>query len=324
VDPIEKARRVFALEIDELNSLSARLDQPFVDAIDALLRSLEDGGKILVAGVGKCSHIAEKVAATFTSTGSPAVALHSVNLLHGDMGIVQQGDVALLMSYSGETDELLRLIDPLKNFGVTLISITGNPRSSLARSSDIVIESTVTREACPLYLAPTSSTTSMLVLGDALGMVLLEARGFERQDFAKFHPGGTLGRRLLMKAREMMRDMDELVLVAVGTTVDEVVDKMGQRKTGAALVLDDDGRLAGFFTHGDFVRAYRNYESSVGSLKVEELMTKDPIVVDANTSAADVLVILGEHRIDEIVVVDADGLPLGLIDSQDISRLKLV
>lgn len=226
MDILSKARRVFEIEIESVQAVAARLDGSFVQAVETMRACVDRRGKIVVVGVGKSGNIGEKIAATLTSTGSPAVVLNSLNALHGDLGIVSDGDVVLALSYSGEVEELNNLLPALARFDITLIAITGNPRSTLARAAKIVLDSSVTQEACPLQLAPTSSTTSMLVLGDALAMVLLEARGFDKDDFARFHPGGRLGRTLLLRVREIMRGPDRLALVGPEETVVETIKAM--------------------------------------------------------------------------------------------------
>src|SRR5215218_3900401 len=205
MDYLEKARRVIALELAEVQRLVTRLDQSFIEAVDLIRRSVENRGKVVVVGVGKSGHIGDKIAATLTSTGSPAVVLNSLNALHGDLGVVADGDVVLALSYSGETDEMVNILPALSRFDVRIIAMTGNPQSFLAQNSHVQLDVSVELEACPLNLAPTSSTTVMLVLGDALAMVLLEARGFNKEDFARYHPGGRLGRTLLMHVHQITR-----------------------------------------------------------------------------------------------------------------------
>src|SRR5438105_2073352 len=257
MDYLEKARRVIALEMAEVQRLRERLDGSFVDAVEAIRRCVESRGKVVVVGVGKSGHIGEKIAATLTSTGSPAVVLNSLNALHGDLGVVADGDVILALSYSGETDELVNILPALARFDVTIISMTGNAKSFLAVNADVHLDVRVEREACPLDLAPTSSTTAMLVLGDALAMVLLEARGFNEDDFARFHPGGKLGRTLLFKVRQIMRGEERMARVAPETSVKQTLHTMAKARAGAAIVCDENGALLGVFTHGDFGRHFQ-------------------------------------------------------------------
>ncbi len=320
---LEQARRVIALELAEVQRLLARLDDSFAQAVKTILPCVENRGKIVVCGVGKSGHIGEKIAATLTSTGSPAVVLNSLNALHGDLGVVADGDVVLALSYSGETDELMNIVPALARFDVKIVSMTGNPKSLLAQQSQVHLDVSVEQEACPLNLAPTSSTTVMLVLGDALAMVLLEARGFTKDDFARFHPGGTLGRSLLLKVRQIMRGDEQMARVRACAVVRDVLHAMAKARTGAAVIVDETGRLEGIFTHGDFGRHFQTHadllEKTVG-----EFMTRQPISIGGEKLAIEVLHILEHHRIDDLVVLDEDGRPIGVVDSQDLARFKLV
>jgi arabinose-5-phosphate isomerase len=323
MDYLAQARRVFDLEVAAMQAVAARLDDSFVHAVDLIRACVERGKKIVVVGVGKSGHIGEKIAATLTSTGSPSVVLNSLNALHGDLGIVSDGDVILALSYSGETDELNNLLPALARFDVEIIAITGRAQSSLARSARLVLDASVEQEACPLNLAPTSSTTAMLALGDALAMVLLEARGFDKDDFARFHPGGRLGRTLLLRVSEIMRGADQLATVGPEATVLETIREMTAKRAGAAVVVDADQRLLGIFTHGDFARHFPS-TPDIGARAVAGFMTANPIVIAADKLAAEVLHVLQTHRIDDLVVVDAIRRPVGIVDSQDLSRHKLL
>ena len=322
MDPLERARRVLSIEISELQRLSERLDESFSRAVKLLRDAVEQRGKIVVLGVGKSGNIGKKIAATLTSTGAPCVVLDSLNALHGDLGVVSDGDVILTLSYSGETEELLRILPALSRFDVRRIALTGNMSSTLALASDVVLDVSVTQEACPHNLAPTSSTTVMLALGDALAMVLLEERGFSREDFARFHPAGQLGRALLLRVRDIMRGGDEAAIVR-GSTLVDVLRELTAKRSGAALVVDKDGVLEGVFTHGDFAHRFPT-DPAIGMRQVSEVMTANPITIDADKLAAEVLMVLEQHRIDDLVVTEAGGKPLGVVDSQDLSRLKLI
>ena len=323
MDYLDKARRVIQIEIDELNALLERIGQPFADAVELLRETVANGRKIVVIGVGKSDNIGHKVAATFNSTGATAVVLNSQNALHGDLGVVGDGDAVLALSYSGETSDVLDILPALRRFEVRVIAMTGGSGSTLARNSDIVLDTQVEREACPLNLAPTSSSTSMLVLGDALAMVLLESRGFQQEDFAKLHPGGSLGRALLTKVSDIMRSEAELAICSPDDTIRTALEKMTQARAGAAIITGDDGALAGIFTQGDFVRAVQS-NTDILDEPVSGFMTAAPVSIRADKLAAEVLTILRHHRIDDLVVVDAAGRPVGLVDSQDLTRLKLV
>lgn len=323
MDYLSRARKVVEIELAEARAAADRLDGNFENAVRLIQASVENRGKVVVVGVGKSGHIGEKVAATLTSTGSPAVVLNSLNALHGDLGVVSDGDVVLAISYSGETDELLNILPALARFDVKIVAMTGDTASTLAKTADCVLDCGVSQEACPLNLAPTSSTTTMLVLGDALAMVLLEARGFDKENFARFHPGGRLGRALLLKVHQIMRGADQLARVSAGTPVLEVIKTMTNCRAGAAVIVDGDGELEGIFTHGDFARHFPQVPD-IGGRPVSEFMTRNPITISGDKLAAEVLHVLQKHRIDDLVVVDADGKPLGVVDSQDLSRLKIL
>lgn len=323
LDYLGKARRVIDLEVAEIKRLGERLDESFQRAVETLLSCVEAGGKIVVCGVGKSGHIGEKIAATLTSTGSPAVVLNSLNALHGDLGVLSDGDAILALSYSGETEELVNIFPALTRFEVRIVSMTGRTDSFVALHSHVHLHVGVEQEACPLNLAPTSSSTAMLVLGDALAMVLLEARGFTKDDFARFHPGGRLGRSLLLKVSHIMRGPDQMALVHPEMRVRDVLHEMNKRRAGAAIALDDARKLAGIFTHGDFARHFE-VNAGIGDLPVAAFLTRNPITVAGDRRASEVLHILEQHRIDDLVVVDDQGVPIGVVDSQDLARCRLI
>src|SRR3954465_11044097 len=323
MDYLEKARRVLDIEIRELQRLRERLDENFSRAVVLIKDCLEQRGKIVVLGVGKSGHIGDKIASTLTSTGSPAVVLNSLNALHGDLGMVADGDVVLALSASGETEEMLRILPAIARFQVKIIAVCGDPNSSLAKNSHVVLDVNIEQEACPLNLAPTSSTTVMLALGDALAMVLLEARGFDKEDFAKFHPAGMIGRSLLMRVHQVMRPRDAMAIVSTSTPIREVLKAMTAVRAGAAVVAGEDRQLAGIFTHGDFARNFQS-DPKIGERVVADLMTLNPVTVHKDRLAVEVLNLLERHRIDDLVVVDDDNVPVGIVDSQDLTRLKLL
>ena len=323
MDYLQKARRVLQIEISELQRLADRLDERFEKAVRLLLETVEAGRKIIVIGVGKSGQIGEKIAATLTSTGSPALVLSPVNALHGDLGIVADGDVVIATSYSGETAELLNILPALKRFAVRMICMTGDPGSTLARHSEVVLDCSVEKEACPLNLAPTSSTTVMLALGDALAMVLLEIRGFGEDDFLKFHPGGRLGRYLLQRVRDIMRGPDRMPIVSPETAVLAVLHSMNEHRAGVAVVTDSSGTLAGIFTHGDFVRAFEKNPAMVSD-PVKRHMVRHPVTIQGHKLAVEVLNVLDQHRIDDLIVVNENNEPVGIVDSQDLTKLKLL
>jgi arabinose-5-phosphate isomerase len=320
---LERARRVFETEIAEASATAARLDNQFVTAVDLIKAAVEKRNKVVVVGVGKSGNIGEKIAATLTSTGSTAVVLNSLNALHGDLGIVAEGDVVLALSYSGETQELLSVLPAFVRLGLPIIAVTGDKSSSLAKVASAVLDVSVSQEACPLNLAPTSSTTAMLILGDALAMVLLESRGFRKEDFAKYHPGGSLGRALLLRVNQIMRKVEDLALISPAAPVVEAIQAMTAHRAGAAVIVNPDETLAGIFTHGDFARHFPG-NPSIGSRPVGDFMTRNPITITGDRLAAEVLQILEHHRIDDLVVLDEKRRPIGIVDSQDLSRLKIL
>lgn len=320
---LSTARKVIRLEAEALQALEARLDESFGAIIENLLVILEDNKKIVLVGIGKSGNIAHKIAATLTSTGAPAVVLHSQNALHGDLGLLAKGDAVLALSYSGETSELLDLLPYLKRRSGTLIALTGKPLSTLATHADHILDTSVPREACPLELAPTSSSTTMLVAGDAIAMTLMSARGFTAEDFAQFHPGGTLGRALLTTVGEIMRIDQRLATVRPEQSIFETINTMTKAKAGAAIVINPDQTLAGIFTHGDFARSYQ-LDPEIGKLPVSRLMTPNPITIAEKALAAEAVRVIAEHNIDDLIVLDPiTRTVLGIVDSQDLASLKL-
>jgi arabinose-5-phosphate isomerase len=320
---LAKAQTVIRIEIEALEALVGRLDGSFAEAVARLKEVVDGRGKIVVVGVGKSGNIGHKIAATLNSTGATAVVLNSQNALHGDLGMISDGDAVLALSYSGETPEVLTLLPFIKRSEVVLIALTGQRDSSLGRLSDVVLDVSVPREACPLNLAPTSSSTATLAMGDALAMVLLEARGFTEQDFARFHPGGSLGRALLTRVSDIMRHDAALATVSLDACVADALASMSAVRAGACLVLGGDGSLAGIFTHGDFARAFQR-EGDIGQRPVREFMTARPITVRAEALAAEAVKMIGHNRIDDVVVLNEHGRPVGLVDAQDFARLKIV
>lgn len=320
---LERARRVIEIERQGLCRMAERLGVEFERAVETLLETVRQRAKVVVIGVGKSGNIGQKIAATLNSTGATAVVLDPQNALHGDLGLLSDGDAVLALSYSGETRELLNLLPFIRRFEVRVIALTGKPGSTLAGLSDVALDTSVEREACPLNLAPTASSTAMLVMGDALAMALLEARGFGEEDFARYHPGGSLGRALLTRVSDIMRTDQALPTVPEAATVLEAIRAMREVRAGACLILRADGSLAGIFTHGDFARGYEK-DPQLGGKPVADLMTRSPITVRADSLAAEAVKMIGQSRIDDIVVVDASGVPVGLVDTQDLARLRLV
>jgi arabinose-5-phosphate isomerase len=320
---LAQAREVFNIEIAALKSVRAQLDENFSAAVETVVAALKLRGKIVIVGIGKSGNVGAKIAATLTSTGSTAVVLNSVDALHGDLGIINDGDVILALSYSGESEELLNLLPALKRFSVKIISFTGSLKSSLARHSDVSLNVKVPKEACPFNLAPTSSTTAMLVLGDALAMAVLSARGFTQRDFAKHHPSGAIGRALLLKIGDIMRTGNRNAVASEKISVKEALLVMTRAKSGSLAVLDARGKLAGIFTDGDF-RRHMAADENLLSQPLKKVMTRKPICISENALAVEALKIFNERNIDDLIVVNAKKEPVGLIDSQDLPKLKIV
>jgi len=323
VKHIAQARKVFDIELAALKAVRAQLDASFDNAVSLVIEALNRRGKIVVVGIGKSGNIGAKIAATLTSTGSTAVVLNSVDALHGDLGIVSDGDVILALSYSGESAELLDLLPALKRFSVKIISFTSNPKASLARHSDVVLNVRVPKEACPFNLAPTSSTTAMLVLGDALAMVVLEARGFKKSDFARYHPSGAIGRAMLLRVADIMRTGERNAIADENLSVKEALLVMTSAKSGSLAIVNGRGKLTGVFTDGDF-RRRMSTDEEILTRPLKEVMTKKPIAVRADALAAEALKIFNERNIDDLIVVNAQGKPAGLVDSQDLPKLKIM
>jgi len=320
---IQQARRVLDIEIAALRRVRRRLGPSFLQAIRLMQQRLENGGKIIVTGIGKSGHIGHKIASTLASTGTTSVTLDPVDAVHGDLGVVSRKDLILVLSYSGNTDELIRVVPLIKRQGVPILVMTGNPRSNLARQSDIVLDVSVDQEACPLNLAPTSSTTAMLAMGDALAMVLLQSRGFRREDFAQLHPAGSIGRDLLLPVQEIMRPRKSIPICTGKTNVAQALSQITAKRCGAAIVVDAKGKLAGIYTHGDFVRGFQK-DPAIGKRALAAVMTKRPITISLGSLAAKALHIFETHRIEDLVVVDAAHRPVGLVDSQDLTRFRLL
>jgi len=284
---------------------------------------MQTKGKVVVVGIGKSGNIGRKIAATLTSTGTTSVLLDSVDALHGDVGVVNDGDVILILSYSGETEELLNLLPALKRFQVKLIGMTGVPQSTLGQSCDWVLNIEVPKEACPFNLAPTSSTTAMLVMGDALAMATLEARGFKKEDFATRHPSGAIGRALLLKIKDVMRCGPRNPVAQTSTTIKQALLIMGGAKAGCVSVVAEQGKLAGIFTDGD-LRRYLAREDHPLDASMQEVMSPNPITIRDEALAVEALNLFDQKPIDDLIVVNAEGKPVGLIDTQDLPKMKLM
>jgi arabinose-5-phosphate isomerase len=321
---LARARACIRIETDALRETARGLGPEFVDTAAAVLAAVAAGRKLVFSGVGKSAPIAQKVAATFNSTGVSSCFLDPTQALHGDLGLCDEGDLALLLSNSGQSDEVLRLVPLLKRFGLGIVAYTGTPDSDLAKSADHRLLYRVPREACPLKLAPTASTTAALALGDALAMVVLEARGLTRDDFARYHPAGSLGRVLLLRASDIMRTGDRMAAAPDTITVQDAIIGMTRAKGGCiALVHRRTGRLTGVLTDGDFRRAALSGPDFLQG-PVSRFMTRSPKTVGEDTLVADAMRLFEKHRIDDVIVVDSKGRPVGLIDGQDLPKFKIV
>lgn len=320
---IERAREIMDMEIAGLQKVRDGLGKEFDRAVDKVLAALAAGKKIVVAGVGKNISIGQKIAATLTSTGSPAVFLHPSDAMHGELGIVESGDVLLALSYSGESEELLNLLPAVRRNQVGVIAMCGSRDNALARLSDELILITIEAEACPFNLAPTTSTTVTLAVGDALAMVLLEARGFTREDYAKLHPGGAIGRTLLLRVRDIMRTGNRVARIRKGTKVRDAILAMTEAKSGVVAVVTEDQHLCGVFTDGD-LRRHLTGPTPVTELRIEDVMTPRPITLGPDHLAVDALNLFQKHNIDDLVIVDADGRLAGMVDIQDLPKFKIL
>ncbi len=320
---IERAREILDVEIAGLQKVRDALSKEFDRAVDKLLGALNAGNKIVVTGVGKNIPIGQKIAATLTSTGSPAVFLHPSDAMHGELGIVKAGDVLLALSYSGESEELLNLLPAVRRNQVSIIAMCGTLDNALARVSDEVILIAIDAEACPFNMAPTTSTTVTLAVGDALAMVLLEARGFTREDYAKLHPGGAIGRTLLLRVRDIMRTGNRVARIRKGARVHDAILAMTEAKSGVVAVVSEDGHLCGVFTDGD-LRRHITGPTLITELRIEDVMTPRPITLGPDHLAVDALNLFQKHNIDDLVIVDAEGRLAGMVDIQDLPKFKIL
>lgn len=323
MDYLTRAQEVLDNEIAGLEKVKRDLGEGFIQAVDAILATVDNGGKLVVTGVGKNWHIGNKMAATFTSTGTPAVAMHPIEAMHGDFGILDDRDILLAMSYSGASDELIALLQPVKRKGVKIIAMTGEMDSPLAQHSDIVVSVKIDQEACPFNMAPTTSTTATLAMGDALAMVLLKAHGFEIEDYAKLHPGGAIGRTLLLHVGDVMRTGDRCATVQTGQPVREALIAMTGAQAGCVGVVEKDNTLAGIITDGD-LRRHLIETPNLVEQPVESVMTANPITLLKDQLALEILNIYEERNIDDLIVVDGQNRVIGAVDIQDLPKLKIL
>jgi arabinose-5-phosphate isomerase len=317
------ARKVFAVELAALKQVRAQLDDEFGRAVEVIVEALKRRGKIVVVGIGKSGIVGQKVSATLTSTGSTSVVLNSVDALHGDLGIIADGDVVLALSYSGESEELLNLLPALKRFSVKIIAITGAAKSALAQHSDVVLNVRVPQEACPFNLAPTASTTAMLAMGDALAVAVLQARGFKKSDFARHHPSGAIGRAMLLRVSDIMRTGERNAVAREDLSVKEALLVMTRAKSGSVSVVNARGKLVGVFTDGDLRRKMSHDEQAL-SRSLKEVMTCNPVCVRDSALAVEAVKVFNERNIDDLIIVNAKREPVGLVDSQDLPKLKIM
>ena len=321
---VERAREVFDIEIEGLRKTRDSIGATFTEAVKMILDCTAAGGILVVSGVGKNLHIAEKMSAIFSSTGTRSIVLNPVQAMHGDLGMVSAKDILLALSFSGESDEILRLIPAIRRHGLKVISMTGKPKSTLAEMSDVHIEIPCGKEACPFGMAPTNSTTATMAMGDALAMVLIDAQKFAIEDYAMNHPAGAIGRALVMKATDIMRTGDRLAKVLPDATVMATLLAMTAAKAGSAVVADADGRLCGIFTDGDFRRVMSEGNENVLEASVSKYMTASPMFVRDDVYAAELLKIFERRRIDDLPVCDSEGRVVGLVDIQDLPKMKVL
>lgn len=319
LDLVENARRTLRTEAAAILSVAHRISTEMADFCNLVQRS---EGRIVFIGIGKSGHIARKLAATFSSTGTPAMFVHAAEAAHGDLGMIRKDDVAVLLSNSGETPEIVTLLPFLKRRSVPLVSILGAPNSTLARASQIVIDVSVEREACPLGLAPTSSAIAALSIGDAIAINLIEMRGFSPEEFALSHPGGALGRRLLITVRDIMRKEKELPLVSAGTIVKDAILEVSQKGMGITGVLGDDQKLLGVFTDGDLRRTL-DLRVNFKEILITEVMTRNPRTIGPDALATEALGVMQENSVSCLFVVEA-GIPVGAIHFHDLLRNKII
>jgi arabinose-5-phosphate isomerase len=316
VDQLEYARQIVRAEAEALEQVASRIDGNFLAAVDLMQRC---AGRVAVTGTGKSADVGQKIAGTLNSTGTRAYVLDATRAMHGDLGMVHPNDVVLVLSHSGESEEIIRLLGPLRQMASALIGLTSDGRSTLATKADVAIVLGPLEEVCPLGLAPSTSTTAMIAVGDALAFVLTRLREFTREDFARFHPAGSLGRKLL-KVDAMMRKGDEMRLAPQDTSVREVFSQARRRgrRTGAVLLTDGEGRLRGLFTDSDLARLFEQRRDGALDRPIREVMTPNPITVLLGTRVIDAVEILSRRKISELPVVDADGRPAGLLDITDL------
>ena len=320
----KRAREVFDIEIEGLRRTRDSLGETFNEAVRMILGCTANGGILVVSGVGKNLHIAEKMSAIFSSTGTRSIVLNPVQAMHGDLGMVSAKDILLALSFSGESDEVLKLIPAIRRHGLKVISMTGKPGSTLAQMSDLHIEIPCGKEACPFGMAPTNSTTATMAMGDALAMVLIDVQKFAIEEYAMNHPAGAIGRALVMKVTDVMRHGERLAKVLPSATVMATLLAMTAAKAGSAVIADEGGKLLGIFTDGDFRRIMSEGHADVLESPVSKFMTASPMFVRDDVYAAELLKIFERRRIDDLPVCDTEGRVVGLVDIQDLPKMKVL
>ncbi len=317
----DSGRRVFDIEARGLQAVAARIDGDFSRACALVLAAR---GRVACTGMGKSGHIARKIAATLASTGTPAFFVHPGEAGHGDLGMVTDADVVLALSYSGESDEILTLLPVLKRQGNALLAMTGRPQSTLAQAADVHLDVSVPEEACPLHLAPTASTTASLAMGDALAVALLEARGFTADDFARSHPAGALGRRLLLHIADVMHVGDDVPKVHGNATLDEALLEISRKRLGMTAVVDDGDRLLGLYTDGDLRRTLADRSVDVRATAIADVMTRDPVTIGSDALAVEAARLMETRQINALVVVDRERRVVGALNVHDLLRARVV
>jgi arabinose-5-phosphate isomerase len=317
---LDLARRVLAIEADAVRALIERIDGRFLAAVSLIL---ERRGRVLVSGIGKSGHIARKIAATLSSTGTSAYFVHSAEASHGDLGMIESGDVFIAISYSGSSDELLDIVPLVKRLGAKLIAITGNADSALAREADVHLDAGVAQEACPLNLAPTASTTAALALGDALAVALLDARGFSADDFARSHPRGRLPRQALVHVSDVMRKGEAVPRVREQASLKEVLIEMSRARMGMTAVVDSAGRVRGIFTDGDLRRTLES-TTDIDAARIADHMTAGAKTIAPGALAAEAVQLMEKHKINQMLVVDEGGALVGALNMHDLFRAKVI
>ena len=320
---LSRAQEVMNIEIEGVKIAREAIGDDFIKSVHMIADALDTGGKIVVSGVGKNLHIAEKLSATLASTGSTSVVMNPIQAMHGDLGIIADNDIVLALSFSGESEEVIKLIPAVKRLGVRVVSMVGNMENSLADLSDALIPVIINKEACPFGMAPTTSTTATLAVGDALAMVLIDARHFVKENYAKLHPAGAIGRALVLRVSDIMRTGDKIAVLTTTSTVKDAIMAMTFAKSGAALISDEDGKLRGIFTDGD-LRRHLSDSSDLLSTLVESVMTAEPVSVDQNAFAVDVLRIFEKYRIDDLPVINESNDIVGYVDIQDLPKMKVM